>query len=758
MKEEHGPARASIRNGRHPSFLLPILAIVLEAALVILLNVLLFRSGADSGLLRLTVPISVVMTLFLIITAYVVMSRSIRRSAEADLVNTQLSSAANFYISLCEINIRDNTVVPIRNANPAIEKAVNSCDHNMQEIFFGIMNGLPESPTKKDAVAFCDLSDPETKFAESDILTLEYLSYGNIWVRARYVVSRRDREGKITHVLWMLENIDTEKRARDRYVTRAEILNHQMASIADIYMSVYDFDLVHDSFSDVKASNAQVVDLIGVNRVDAQQTLINVMRHMTSGESMDAVLAFIDFRTLQERLSKTNTITLEYLSADQRWRRARFIASERSEFGEILRVLWLVEDIDTEKKTREALIDKSERAIAANEAKSTFLSNMSHEIRTPISAIMGLNEMVLRESTDPAILNYSENIHTAGMTLLGLINDVLDFSKIEAGKLEIIEADYDIAALLNDLVCMIKPRVDDKNLILITDFEESLPQILHGDEIRIRQVITNILTNAVKYTERGNITFRVFSEKLPEEPGGILLCVEIRDTGIGIRPEDMEKLFAKFERIEEERNRTVEGTGLGMAITQNLLVMMGSRLEVDSIYGKGSIFGFKLRQGVRSTAAIGAQNGTQGNGQPRREKYRVRFTAPDARILMVDDTEINRFVFSGLLKMTQMKVDTAPNGDEGIRLANANAYDIIFLDHMMPEKDGIETLHEIRGAENGINRDTPAICLTANAISGARDKYMDAGFDNYLAKPVEPARLEEMIRTYLPAEKVSDTE
>ena len=754
MKEDRISIRELIRNRGYWSIVLSGSVILLETALMIAFNLLLFHAAGDTPAFRLMLFFSVIMTVVMNVSVIFLTIRSARRSVEADRMNTQISSAANFYISLCELDLPNNSVIPIRNANPAIEKAVNSCDHNMQEIFFGIMNGLPESPSKKDAIAFCDLSDPETKFAESDTLTLEYLSYGNIWVRARYVVSRRNKEGRITHVLWMLENINAERQTRDRIAMHAEMLNHQMSSIADIYMSVYDFDLVHDTFSDVKANNARVVDLIGANRANAQQTLVDVMKHMTSAESMAAVLAFIDFRTLKERLSETNTVTLEYLSADRRWRRARFIASERSGSGELLHVLWLVVDIDQEKKDREALIDRSERAIAANEAKSSFLSNMSHEIRTPISAILGMNEMVLRESEDPDILTYSENIHTAGVTLLGLINDILDFSKIEAGKLEIMEADYDVRSMLNDLVNMIRPRADDKNLSLITDFEDSLPEILHGDEIRIKQIITNILTNAVKYTERGNVTFRVFSEKIPEETGAVLLCVEVRDTGIGIRPEDMEKLFTKFERIEEERNRTVEGTGLGMAITQNLLSLMGSRLEVDSIYGKGSIFGFKLRQEIRWEKVIGEHRETADTVRTDRKAYRVSFTAPDARILIVDDTEINRFVFGSLLKKTQMQIDMAASGDEGIRMTMEHPYDLIFLDHMMPGKDGIVTLHEIKSSQDNPNRRTPTICLTANAITGAREKYMAAGFDNYITKPVEPARLEEMIRKYLPEEKV----
>ncbi|MCR5676390.1 MAG: response regulator [Lachnospiraceae bacterium] len=626
----------------------------------------------------------------------------------------------------------------------------------MQEIFFGIMNGLPDSPTKKAAIAFCNLTDPDTKFAESDVLSLEYLSYGNIWVRARYVVSRRDKEGHVTHVLWMLENINTEKRVRDSILSQAEQLNHQLSSVADIYMSVYDFDLVNDTFNDVKAANDQVVGLIGANRANAQQTLNDVMRHMVSEESLEDMMAFVDFTTLPERIAKTNTVTMEYLSADGSWRRARFIASQRSPSGLILHVLLLVVDIDQEKKAREALIDRSERAIAANEAKSSFLSNMSHEIRTPINAILGMNEMVLRESNDPAILTYSENLRTAGMTLLGLINDILDFSKIEAGKMEIINADYDIASLLNDLVNMIRPRATAKKLILTTDFDESLPHLLCGDEKRIRQIISNILTNAVKYTEHGEIAFRVSQKRIPGEKRSLLLCVEVRDTGIGIKAEDMEKLFSKFERIEEERNRSIEGTGLGMAITQNLLAMMGSRLEVDSIYGKGSIFSFSLRQEVRSDEVIGDRLNAADQVQTvtHREKYHESFRTPEAKILIVDDTEMNLVVFTSLLKNLQIRIDTALSGDEGIRLALENTYDIIFLDHMMPHKDGIETLRELIAAGNNPNRDTPVICLTANAISGARETYLAAGFRDYLSKPIEPEALETMLRKYLPADKV----
>ncbi len=386
----------------------------------------------------------------------------------------------------------------------------------------------------------------------------------------------------------------------------------------------------------------------------------------------------------------------------------------------------------------------------ASKAKSNFLANMSHEIRTPINAVLGMNEMILRESEDNTILTYAENIKNAGKTLLGLINDILDFSKIEAGKIDIVNVDYDLCSVLNELVNMVHTRADDKGLELIFDFNKNMPCRLNGDEVRIKQVITNILTNAVKYTPEGSVTFRMWSEDCKDDSESVFLNVAISDTGIGIREEDLEKLFSEFERIEEKRNRNIEGTGLGLNITKSLLEIMGSSLKVSSVYGKGSTFSFSLKQKVVSRAPIGDYKRTLSKISSKHEKYKEKFTAPGARVLVVDDNPMNLMVFKSLLKKTLIVIDTASDGNEAISLTREKKYDILFLDHMMPGKDGIETLQAIHADDKNSNRNTPSVCLTANAISGAKDEYIKAGFDDYLSKPVDSTKLEDMIEHFLP--------
>ncbi|MBR2215390.1 MAG: response regulator [Selenomonadaceae bacterium] len=397
---------------------------------------------------------------------------------------------------------------------------------------------------------------------------------------------------------------------------------------------------------------------------------------------------------------------------------------------------------------------KAAKAMAesANKAKSEFLSNMSHEIRTPINAVLGMDEMILRESNEPPILEYAENIRTAGNSLLGLVNDILDFSKIEAGKMDIIPVEYSVSSLLNDLVNMIEKRAEKKGLKLNVEVAENLPSILFGDEIRLKQVVTNILTNAVKYTERGSVTLAVDYEKLAEDR--IAVKISVKDTGIGIKEADIQKLFTAFERIEEARNRSIEGTGLGMNITQRLLNLMGSKLEVESVYGEGSDFFFTVEQKVMNWEPMGNFTESHRHNLVLRQSYQEKFTAPKAKILVVDDTVMNITVVKGLLKQTQVQITAVESGYECLHAVTKEVFDIIFLDHRMPGIDGIETLRRLKETPDNLNQNTPVIALTANAVSGAREEYMAAGFNDYLTKPINSVKLEEMMLKYLPADKV----
>lgn len=403
--------------------------------------------------------------------------------------------------------------------------------------------------------------------------------------------------------------------------------------------------------------------------------------------------------------------------------------------------------IDEERKLEAEL----KVAKASSEAKSSFLSNMSHEIRTPINAVLGMDEMILRETSDPAIVEYASNLRDAGKTLLGLVNDILDFSKIEAGKLEIIPVEYDLSSVINDLVNMILAKAQDKGLELIVDVDEAMPHYLYGDEIRIKQVILNILTNAVKYTEKGSVRLSLRHEKQDEDH--IAMSVSVKDTGIGIKEEDLKKLYSPFERIEEERNRTIEGTGLGMSIVKQLLSLMDSSLKVESVYGEGSDFSFMIVQKVVNWTPIGDFTERMREAHSGHKAYREAFRAPDAVILVVDDTPMNLTVIKGYLKNTHIQIETAESGQETLNKVKEKKYDCIFLDHRMPIMDGVETFRNMKTLEGNLNPDTPVVALTANAISGARENYMSEGFTDYLSKPVDPIRLEKLLMELLPEEK-----
>lgn len=398
----------------------------------------------------------------------------------------------------------------------------------------------------------------------------------------------------------------------------------------------------------------------------------------------------------------------------------------------------------------EQLKEEKELADGANRAKSTFLASMSHEIRTPIHAVMGMSEMILRESKEEETLSYAGDIHSAAGSLLSIVNDILDFSKIESGRMEILPVSYQLSSLIHDIYLLIADRAEKKGLMLQIHVDEALPSTLYGDDIRLKQIVINLLTNAVKYTESGSVTLNITGTVQNET---CELSVQVKDTGIGIREEDIRKLFQVFERIEEKRNRTIEGTGLGINITQQLLTLMGSTLQVESVYGEGSCFSFRLKQKVIQGEPIGNLEERLQN-EKRQEVHRAGFRAPDVHVLVTDDIEMNRRVFRGLLKQTEIRVEEAASGQESLIKAREEKYDLIFMDNMMPDMDGIETMQRMKADVRGKNTKTPIIMLTANAIAGAKEEYERAGFDGYLSKPIDPKKLEAMICRFLSEDRI----
>ncbi|MBO4847340.1 MAG: EAL domain-containing protein [Lachnospiraceae bacterium] len=395
---------------------------------------------------------------------------------------------------------------------------------------------------------------------------------------------------------------------------------------------------------------------------------------------------------------------------------------------------------------------EEQKAIASNEAMSSFLANVSHEIRTPINAVLGMDEMILRESKDEKIVEYAKTIEGAGRTLLALINDILDISKIELGKMEIANAEYELSTVLIDVVKMMQQKASGKNLSVILDVDPKTPSRLLGDERRLRQILINIMNNAVKYTEKGSVTLKVLFENLRSDSVDIVF--KVKDTGIGIRQEDIPSLFDKFTRLDTDKNKTIEGTGLGLAITSQILNLMDGKIDVKSTYGKGSTFTVRLPQMLVSSDEIGDIKLLK-NTPDRSKQIGFTFTAPDAQILIVDDTDVNRLVVKELLAVTGVKIDEAESGNECLEKVKNKAYDLIFLDYRMPGMDGIEVLKALSDLEGNLSKDAVIVALTANAVTGARERFLDEGFDDFITKPVSGSKLMNLLMMYLPGDKIS---
>ena len=406
------------------------------------------------------------------------------------------------------------------------------------------------------------------------------------------------------------------------------------------------------------------------------------------------------------------------------------------------------------------LRDEEKYAKQVSQIKSNFLANMSHEIRTPVNAILGLNEMIGRETTEPEIGNYSDNIRKAGKNLLNIINDILDFTKIESGRMDLVCDRYRLRGLLDSVDNQISELAKRKGLDFSIEVDPQLPDELNGDENRLSQVLINLLNNAVKYTSQGSVKLKVsFAHENPlfieDTVRYVRISFAVSDTGIGIKPEDMARLFNKFERLEMQKNKGIEGTGLGLAISNNLVRMMNGNITVTSKYNEGSTFTATVVQEVVGFELLGEFRNETGEIMEEKKQYKPMFMAPEAKILVVDDSPVNIMVVKGLLKQTGVITDEALSGMACLEKCTDNVYDLILLDHMMPEMDGIETLHRLRDEKNVT---CPVIALTANAISGMKEMYLNAGFDDYLTKPTKPEDLERTIKTYLPVEKLKRVE
>ncbi len=494
-----------------------------------------------------------------------------------------------------------------------------------------------------------------------------------------------------------------------------------------VYYSVKLPMLIYDYNKHLKIANKSAVDFLKLSAYDYEDVMLSKLFEVDEDE-----LSYGGNSKKVDARCKSN-------NAHCRLDINRIV----DEFGEIMGYIVIIDDLTDKIRTIEELEAARRSADDANKAKSAFLAQMSHEIRTPLNTVLGMNEMISRETESDQVAKYSSYIKSAGETLLGIINDILDLSKLEAGKTNIIMEDYNLKFVVNDIINLISLKIKEKGLRFKLNMSKDMPMFLHGDALRIKQVIINIMNNAVKYTQKGSITLGVEWEKIDKE--NIQLIFSIRDTGSGIKKEDIDRIFSPFERAEEQKNYLIEGNGLGLSITKKLVSLMNGKVSVNSVFGEGSVFEVQIPQKI-----VHDKNGDDTVSLNVREKAKeCHIKAPEAHILVVDDVETNRIVVKELLRITNINVELADSGKKCLELMRKKRYDIVFLDHMMPEMDGIETLRQIRAMKDSPNGDTPVIVMTANAVTGAKRAYLSEGFDDYISKPIGYIELENVIKKYI---------
>ena len=522
------------------------------------------------------------------------------------------------------------------------------------------------------------------------------------------------------------------------FVRRAKINIENMSEF--IYYSLKLPVLVYDAHQNLKLMNDVAYDFFNIDKNDQTKPNIDDLFALKSNNIFD----FKESSRDVDAICLSNNLYCA-LSINR-----IFYDKYDDSIGYIIIVTDLSEKMNAMKELEQAM----KEAEYANKAKSTFLANMSHEIRTPLNAITGFSELILRMDTDEQVRRHVEDIKWSSHNLLAIINDILDISKIESGKIELVLGDYYTVNLLNDLKVIIAPQAEKKGLTFNFDVDEEIPKVLNGDKTRIRGVLINILNNAVKYTHKGSISFS--AKIISRTDTKVKLSFEVTDTGSGIKKEHLGKLFDSFERIDKRVNYGIEGSGLGLSIANGYITLMGGEIKVDSTYKKGSTFTVIIEQDIVDATPI-KQDYHANNSNSTDDIYQMNIK--DTKVLVVDDNIINLRVADGILSSYGLNVDTATCGNEAINLCKKNIYDILFLDQMMPEMDGIETMNEIRKLDNyKDNKEYKIVVLTADAIKGARDNLIKSGFDEYLGKPINIKQLERVLISYIPEEKITYVE